>query len=511
MTLSDLDVERFAALFPGYEKAYTTFKPRGKNPSGKMIGKYTTYRGAPTLQTYRNHLEGTAGLTLIMLREDLTVSFGAIDYDNYSSDPIKADAHVKELGLPLVVCRSKSGGVHLYCFTEEPVPADWMRDRLAEWTAALGLSAKTEQFPKQSVRGGDDDVGNGINLPYFNVEESPRPAIIDGEPGTLEQFIEKAEALRLPSSRLQWQAPNESAIFEDGPPCLQTLEKSGGFVQGTKKDGMFSVVIYLKKRFRDTWQDEADRYNTAMAGIRSDELQEIVKSHKKKNYEYKCKQPPLNAVCNRRLCRTRTYGVGEAGGIENTGIALGGLTRYESPNQGDDPLFALEINGRRILVTHTQLYSRDEFNRACLAQANVIAVHMSPTKWLEALHQILPSADVVMLPEDASPTGQLWERIIGFLTEQVMAPEKEKVLLGQPYREGDTVFFRSSDLFKYLDARRVPYKSPQMVWDLLRRKGADKTAWNLPGNKGVNVWYIKAPVEDVPIELPPLPAGTEAF
>lgn len=259
---------------------------------------------------------------------------------------------------------------------------------------------------------------------------------------------------------------------------------------------MFSATVYLRKRYPDDWQKRVDGVNQTMAGLLSDEVQGIIKQVGKKSYSYKCTLPPINACCNRRVCRTRLYGVGETDAVDARGFAIGALTRYET-NNGDEPLFAMEVCGKRVLVTTAQLYSRDEFNRACISQANVIPVHMTPVRWLKFLNDLLPTADIVPLPEDASPLGQLWEHIVMFLTQSVTATEISKITLGVPYRDpaDNKIYFRSIDLFTYLNSRRVPYKSPQQVWELLKRKGGEKKFQNL-GGRGANVWYVPAPAEE---------------
>lgn len=431
-----------------------------------------------------------------MLREDNTVFFGAIDYDVKNMDHVKAEDRIRHFKLPLVLCRSKSGGGHFYCFTSEPVPASVMRDRLSEWTALLGMSVSTEQFPKQTSRYSETDVGNWINLPYFNAAETNRFAYHNGQPLELDEFLDYAESQRQTADQMEKPVgPAEGeTIFVEGPPCLQTIEAMGGFVQGTKKDGMFDVAVYLRKRYPDDWQDHVDGFNRQMANIQSDEVQGIIKQVGKKAYGYKCKVPPINAYCNRRLCRTRQYGVGETEGADARGYSIGALTRYES-SHGDEPFFAMEVNGKRVMVTTQQLYSRDEFNRACISQANVIPVHMTPIRWLKFLNELLPTADIVPLPEDASALGQLWEHIVMFLTQSVMATERAGIVMGVPFREEGFIYFRSPDLFQYLNARRVPYKSPQMVWEMLRQHRAVKVFWNV-GGRGINVWGVPAPEQD---------------
>jgi hypothetical protein len=59
--------------------------------------------------------------------------WGSIDYDVYDADLMKLIKKVHDLKLPLVPCRSKSGGLHLFCFTKDFVPAATMQNVLRTW------------------------------------------------------------------------------------------------------------------------------------------------------------------------------------------------------------------------------------------------------------------------------------------------------------------------------------------------------------------------------------------
>lgn len=212
-------VRRFASLYAGYQKAYGTFQIKGTAPDGKAIGKAQTRRGDPTDALYQAHLDGAGGgLGIIMLREDNTVFFGAIDYDNKTMDHKKASARIEELGLPLVLCRSKSGGGHFYCFVTSPVPAAVMRARLEEWTAVLGMSDTTEQFPKQAERYNESDIGNWINLPYFDAEKTSRYAFRGGREIGLLEFLDYAESMRQTPDQMGLSAgpSNDETLFFRG-------------------------------------------------------------------------------------------------------------------------------------------------------------------------------------------------------------------------------------------------------------------------------------------------------
>lgn len=515
-TVPPSDAERFAALFQGFEKAHGTYEIQRTTDSGKAVGKAVTLPGGATLAHYTQHLEGKgAGLGVVMLREDNTVVFGAIDYDDRLMDHQVAVRAIERLKLPLVLCRSKSGGGHFYVFCAEPTPAALVQERLAEWTAMLGMSKQTEQFPKQSARFNADDIGSWINLPYFHAAQTLRYAFNpQGEALALDAFLTLAEARRVPLAQMQtsWTA-QATSIFPDGPPCLQVLEAQGGFVEGTRNDGMMAVAVYLRKRNGDSWQQEIDKYNEKMAKLSSSELQQIVKSAGKKEYHYRCKQAPINAHCQRKLCLGRKFGVGD-GEPEEGGVQIGGVTRYDyGPNE--EPIWGLEINGQRVRVTHGQLFERSEFNKAVAAQINMVPIHMPPARWLKYLNKLLQSASIVPMPREASPSGQVWEWVERFISQQVTAKTREEIWLGKPYRdpEQQRVYFRGADLMAYLDARRISYRTPQALWQLLRDRGADKHVWHLKHDRSINVWSLKAvtSLEDDAPATPPPPPPQEAF
>ena len=92
------------------------------------------------------------------------------------------------LKLPLVVFRSKSGGAHVFLFTEVPVEAKIVRDKLLSISAILGYGG-AEVFPKQIELKSEEDTGNFLNLPYFQGDKTTRYAFkIDGSAANLEEF-----------------------------------------------------------------------------------------------------------------------------------------------------------------------------------------------------------------------------------------------------------------------------------------------------------------------------------
>ena len=124
---------------------------------------------------------------------------------------------IKNYNLPLVVCRSKSGGAHVFLFTTDQVSAERMRDKLTEIKTLLGYGG-LEVFPKQIQLKSQDDTGNFLNLPYFNGDNTTRYAFKeDGTAANLEEFYEIYNNVKqLDIGFIKVQRPQSE--FSDGPP-----------------------------------------------------------------------------------------------------------------------------------------------------------------------------------------------------------------------------------------------------------------------------------------------------
>jgi len=186
--------QRFMALFAGHSGAYGTYDIDGKNTGLKVQGTAVTKRAPVTEELWESHLSGAKGIGIVPIREDNTCLFGAIDIDEYKNYDLKEAVEAcKKAKAPVVVCRSKSGGAHIYMFFSEPVPAADVKRKLAELASVLG-HATSEIFPKQdTVLTERGDVGNWINMPYFEGTSTSRYGVAEsGAPMTPEQFLDFA-------------------------------------------------------------------------------------------------------------------------------------------------------------------------------------------------------------------------------------------------------------------------------------------------------------------------------
>jgi hypothetical protein len=317
---------RFAALFVGLDRVYGWYAvPEGAkaDADGKVYGRRATEKKAVTASLWGKHVTGKDGfgIGIVPIRDDATCVFGAIDIDVYPFDHRPLIANIERLRLPLIVCRTKSGGAHCYAFTSEPVPAKLMQAKLTEWAVALGHPG-VEIFPKQTTlvaSDGDEEAscGSWINIPYNGLRRSLRYAYkIDGTAMTADEFLAAADENKITKAQFaDWKLPPPAVVEDDlwtgAPPCLRTLAERG--FGDWQNNGMYNIAVYLKKRYGNDGLDRLGDYNQRLKSepLSAKEVAGIAKSVRKRNYFYKCKDQPIVAVCQKEACRGCQYGIGQ--------------------------------------------------------------------------------------------------------------------------------------------------------------------------------------------------------
>ena len=225
----------FMEVFTGMEQAYGTYAIGRNRKGAKQVGKAQTLREPLTKRQWELHLAGDQGLGVIPIREDNTVLWGCIDVDDYHVDLPALARKIHDQKLPLIVCRTKSGGAHVFIFFKDPVAATDCQDALRDLASGLGFGG-SEIFPKQTEvlleRG---DLGNWLNMPYFGGDDTNRFAIKpDGTQAKAQEFLAAVGRVALSPSELEGVSyAKADDILPDGPPCLQAL-CAAGFPEGQR-------------------------------------------------------------------------------------------------------------------------------------------------------------------------------------------------------------------------------------------------------------------------------------
>lgn len=488
----------FTRIFTGNETAHGEFIIT--DTSGiKAKGKAKTVPGEVNVDNWIEHLSGGNGLGIIPINTNNQCTWGAIDIDEYELNLEELSTQLPE---NLLLCRTKSGGAHIYLFTSAPVPAQLIRKKLTLVARALGRP-NTEIFPKQDKLE-DGQVGNWINMPYFNSESTLRYCIKNGLELSAQDFINEVSENAMSIQQLVAFQPdikieNEELDIEfiDAPPCLQALIKSG-FPSGSRNNALFSMGVYARKKFATGWEDKIFDYNQRFMGPGTySEVAGIIRSLKRKGYQYKCKDQPLGSVCDRETCQNCTYGV-QLSNSEEKGKRpniLDDVTEVicYAPIKGskDEPYWVFIIGDIELEVTVDMARSQTVFAREYLRQYHKVILPIKDNKWATSINELLASAEIQELAPDAGPEGQLWLYLEEFCTNKAKARAREELLLGKPWTDDGRVYFRSGDLIRFLKQQRFNELKENEIWAIFKRRGAKHHHFQLKG-KHVACWSIDA-------------------
>ena len=500
--------ERFFARFAALPRAHGHFRPDGieRERDGKQEGFTEAIHAGVTMELWQGHLDGVYGVGLVPITDDATCRWGAIDVDiEHRPDLVTIAKDVTRLELPLIVCRSKSGGAHLYLFTSEDVPASLMRGKLMEWSVALGYSG-VEVFPKQVRLAGPRDFGNWINLPYFNGDATVRYAITtEGKKLGVEDFLKLADALAVTASELEDIGMASDLTFGDkfaeAPPCLQCIAGKGGAGEGHRNKMLFNIGVYLRKRHGDQWEGFLDQYNCAPfveEPLGHKELSNLVKSINRKNYEYTCNESPIAQACNRQICLTRKFGIG--GGEDDPGVVFGGLVKLNTA----PPMWIWDVDGARLELSTEQLKDQGRFHTTCIDVLNKWPRWMKPISWAALIRQKLEHVEIIEVPPDARPDGQMWNFLQTYCTGRAQAKNRDELLSDKPWTatekdveqygsqvKAGRTYFRGSHFKGFLEQQRMTGVTERKLWAWLRDRGAEHHEFSLKG-RFINCWSIPA-------------------
>ena len=490
--------DKFSSVFRGLELAHGTYSING-NKKGKQTGKAQIVRAPRTTELWEQHLSGEgAAIGIVPINEDSKCVWGCIDIDEYSLDHKALVNKVRRLKLPLVICRSKSGGAHAFLFTNDWIDAKDLQDVLTSMASALGYNG-SEIFPKQvhlNVEKGD--VGNFLNLPYYNAETGLRYVIKDdGTAGTLNEFFELYEKYAL--------SPDEVSSFEitledhsgdkDAPPCIQALIKQG-FAEGSRNNGLFNVGVYLRKAYPTTWGQEIQRYNSNYFDPPLDlaELNAVAKQLEKKDYTYKCSDQPIKSFCNKEVCATRKFCVQSI--VTNT--AMGNLRKYDS----NPPIWFLDVNSYPVELDTESLMLQAKFQKACIEQLNHVPPTVSKPQWESRLNALLANmveteGSIIEASEDSNIDGQFYEYLEEFAHHLQQAETRDEIYLRRAWTDEDKAktYFRVKDLMNHLKKNKYYEYKVHQVTQRLRDIGGEPVMLKIKG-KGVRVWGIPANFEE---------------
>ena len=480
-------LQRLAALFAGNDSHYGTHgEPEKDTSSGKAkwIIRPTarTLKGAVNERHWKEHTAAGSvkPLGVVPIRNDNLCIWGSIDYDVYDTDLTDLIKKVEAAKLPLMPARTKSGGLHLFFFALEPVPAKTMQELLRSLAARLGI-AGSEIFPKQTTllaeRG---ETGSWIIMPYFGGDFGGKLKVqvglrANGGEIPLAEFVRTAEKMRQTPSQIEEiliaattakpratpgqgsgkrkrgdKGPSGADVegpFGDGPPCLMHLVQNGGIQSGGQNNALCHMATYFKRKNPDNWEAELERANQLYLTPPGSEagLQSVIRSYRRKDYEYKCKDEPMKSVCDSVLCRRRRFGV--------TGGSVTPLITSIKKLNTEPPIWFVDLEGEVKIECGTddlQVWTR--FQKLLMERAHRSFGTIPQAHWSAMLDILLPKVEVIEVGRDASIAGQFLELLETFLTNKQRGLREEDLLSKRPWEDEERGrhYFNLGKLAAYL-------------------------------------------------------------
>lgn len=494
--MNDIDVVRFLGVFAGNQRSHGVYKPPNK---------LLTLPSPPTVADVKSHLQGETGLGVVPILDDGTCQWGAIDIDNHGSDgdlPItEIEARVRAAGLPLVVCRSKSGGVHLYLFLKKPQAAQTVRRVLGQWAAQLGIEGVDCVFPKQDVLSAAQ-FGNWINLPYFDAKVTGRYAVRDGVKLSLGEFIECVELMR---------AELETEL-DMAPPCIARLMSSGEKVsQGGRNDALFHIAVYLNKQSPDGLAARLMKMNERLMEppLSERETAVVAASVGGKDYGYFCDKEPWASLCNRAQCKRSVYGVRAKDNravAERSQIAAFPDVERFVKFLGTSPVqWELTIAGTPMVFVTDELMDYNEVRARVFERNHCILPQMKSETWVSImLPDLLGRLEVEKPRAAGGGVDDLAEHLAEFLsfTDMEMVPNsripESFPVVVMTKNTGKAVVWRGQAFEARLKAARVDVPRNRTLWYVMREtcgvqfdrvkvKGALLRVWYLPFDRVMQI------------------------
>jgi hypothetical protein len=435
---------QFRKYFSGLQRDYgfcNVDKGYVDPDSGKIKfdpGDYGWSKRNITDEDYQDHLDGKKAIGIQPCDDDAKASFGAIDVDpkNYKSFNLKKYLDIIEnKNLPVVPIESKSGGLHIYVFTKERVPATLIREFLSNLLFLFKLPHNTEIFPKQTKLGvnqnNEKTSGSFINLPYYKSTER-KAYKTDGSKMDLDTFIKVVElnlqtekTLRdIGSKKIKEIITGGPEEFHDGPPCLQMIckeiQESSTKLKDERDRFLYNYMVFAKKKYPDNWEDkilEAARNYIIYDTVWGDgKVKEKIKYWKNETKGFKCSDLPISSYCAKGTCLKRKFGIGSH--RSTSWPQVSGLIKMDYK---PDPEFFINVDladGKvvQIHAKHIKKIAEMKEMRALIAeQTPIFPPILKQNEYQTILDTLWANMETIKPPAGTNPMDMLKKELFDFV------------------------------------------------------------------------------------------------
>ena len=228
-----------------------------------------------------------------------------------------------------------------------------------------------------------------------------------GEAVNLERFYLLHDLYKLTPEQLEVLIiKRPDSEFSDGPPCLESL------TQTEIKDGrdriIYQYIQYAKRKWPDSWQAKINAFNYKYfekhpSGPLEDRIvQGKIKFNDGKDLGFKCNEDPMCNHCDKKLCRTRKYGIG--------GDAVFPILSDLQKVELDEPYYWVNVDGDRVKLDNIDcLMEQRLFRRTVVKQINKKPPRITVKEFEKYTDMLLQGIELIKAPVGSSMIDQLKE------------------------------------------------------------------------------------------------------
>lgn len=507
-------------------------------------GSYRPVRRELTLLALTAHVNGDCCLGVYQLAGDrvawLCWDVDASEENPHAARPAARAIHLMagHFGLDTLIEFSGKKGYHVWAFCE-PMQAALARQIgfgvLGEITEEDLHGCAVEVFPKQErVKNGE--YGNLVKLPWGKRADNGQRGLFVS-PDTLEPLNRECQLLALENITVhneqfikeiieanEWDAPRVKSGFSatldkgfsgsDLLPCYEAILERG-IPEGHRDNVLFAVAKQHKRR--------RDPAAVALMSVKAMNAEACKPPLDIRQVEQKVKSAyssdRISAGCEAIQAATLCPATDGAecpiyekreGKREERRNALAEEEDAFSIEplyvlRTDPPLYTATVNGQPLRLSLDELISFSLFEKRCAACLNFIPelpVIRTPNGkplpqgrvWKTIVNQALAGVtEDEAPPEDASPSGIVWDGICEFLSG-AKDEGREVLTRGFAVIEEGYYLFQGRNLRSHLKALGADALTSQEMWAYLRRRGADNMLVRAK-DKVLRVWRI--PVAEV--------------
>jgi hypothetical protein len=479
---------QFSELFAGRTETFGIYTVLDEDEGGKSKGRGITYPNSrfPDRKLedsdWENHLEGVDILGVVPILPDGYCNWFALDIDDYKLNHKGLVHRISKFDLPLVMCRSKSGGAHLFCFVKGKIKGTLAIQLCKKWRNILGYR-RAEIFPKQTVV--DAKIkGSWLSLPYFKKDDTTRYAFDSvGNPLNFEDFIQYANASLITEEEgrrflSEGDVKDDLAVIEQTPPCILKMFEDG-IDSGGRNNAMIHIGIYYRKlddEFKTTdYQDKIKEANDMYCSppLSEDELMIAIKQSA--NYFYLCNHEPMASLCNKEVCMRRKFGIGPD-------VSFYGSVIFDKMVKIDSafPIWIISLRNKHndqiheIKVDTKTLMDPGKMRIVIAERANLIIPRISVKKHDEIMSPLMHEALIIEDAEELTGESKVTQAFKEWTANVLFrSKDKENLNQGLPFfdKDSNTILFRAVDFIKVYREKFKENLADRQVWAYLRDAG----------------------------------------